>query len=58
MKFYILSTKGAYQSTDFGKFHLSNQNSEILHIDGLLLYKVLAKKGTEELSLMQSLKKN
>ena len=48
LKFYILSTKGAHQSTNLVKFHLDSQNfSEILHFDGLLLnksYKVSAKK--------------
>ena len=34
---YILSTKGAYQSTNLVKFHLSSRKSEILHFDGLLL---------------------
>ena len=40
--------KGAYQSTNLIKFHLSSQNvSEILHFDGLS-----AKKIQKELSLM------
>ena len=37
LKFYIPSTKGAYQSTNFVKFHLSSRKSKILHFDGLLL---------------------
>ena len=48
LKFYILSTKGAYQSTNLVKFHQSSQKSENLHFDVLLLsiaYKVSDKKG-------------
>ena len=37
LKFYILSTKGAYQSKNFLKFHLSGWKSKILHFDGPLL---------------------
>ena len=37
LKFYILSSKGAYQSTNLVKFHLSSWKSKILHFDGLLL---------------------
>ena len=47
LKFYILSAKGAYQSTNFVKFHVSNRKSEILHFHGLLLsksYKASAEK--------------
>ena len=47
LKFYILLTKWAYQSTNLVKFHVSSQKSEILHFDKLLLskwYKVSAKK--------------
>ena len=35
--FYILSTKGAYQSTNFVKLHLSSRKSEIFPFNGLLL---------------------
>ena len=55
LKFYILSTKGAYQSANLVKFYLSSPKSEILHFDGFLLSKsctVSGKKSTEELSLM------
>ena len=41
LKFYILSTKGAYQSTNLVKFHVHCRKSEILHFDGL---EVLTKK--------------
>ena len=37
--FYIFSTKGLYQSTNLVKFYVSNQKSEILHFNGLLLSK-------------------
>ena len=46
-KFYILSIKGAYQSTNLVKFDVSSRKSDILHFDGLLLpksYKLSAKK--------------
>ena len=64
--FYVHSAKGAYQSTNLVKFHVSSRNSEILHFDGFLLsksYKVSAKKVqksnlTWEWRVMQSLKKN
>ena len=36
-KFYILLTKGAYQSTNLVKFQLSSQKSEISHFGELLL---------------------
>ena len=39
LKFYVVSTKGGYQSTKLVKFHLSSQKSEILHFDRLLLFK-------------------
>ena len=66
LKFCILSTKGAYQSTNLVKRHVSSQKSEILHFDGFLLsksYKVSAKKVKKSylsghLRVMQSLKKN
>ena len=51
LKFYILSTKVAYQSTNLVKFHVSSRKSEILHFDEFLLsksYKGSAKKSTEE----------
>ena len=47
LKFYVLSTKGAYESTHLVKFQASSRKSEILHFDGLVLfksYKVSAKK--------------
>ena len=47
LKFYILPTKGAYQSINLVKFHVSSRKSEILNFDGLLLsklYNVSAKK--------------
>ena len=34
MNFYILSTKGAYQSTNLVKFHVSSRKSKILYLDG------------------------
>ena len=37
LKLYIFSAKEVYQSTKFGKFHLSSRKAEILHFDGLLL---------------------
>ena len=56
LKFYMLSTKGASESTNLAKFHLSSIKSEILHLDGILLsnsYKVSSKKVyTEELFIM------
>ena len=55
LKFYILSTKSAYQSTNSVKFHVSSYKSEILHSDELFLsksYTVLAKRNPEELPLM------
>ena len=66
LKFHILSTKGAYQSTNLVKFHLSSQKSKILHFNGLLLsksYKVSAKKVQKSYlswhwRVIQSLKKN
>ena len=33
----MLSTKGAYQSTNLMKFHVSGRKSEDLHFDGILL---------------------
>ena len=33
----MLSTKGAYQSTNLMKFHVSGRKSENLHFDGILL---------------------
>ena len=47
-KFYILLTKGAYQSINLVKFHVSCGKSEILHFDELPLSKsckVLARKS-------------
>ena len=66
LKFYILSTKGTYESTNLVKFHVSSRKSEILHFDGFLLsksYKVSAKKVQKSYlswhwRVMQSLKKN
>ena len=56
MKFYALSTKGAYQSKNLVKLNVSSQKPEISHFDGLLLfksYKVSAKKHrVQELSFM------
>ena len=55
LKFYILSTKWTYPSTNLVKFDVSNGKSEILRFNGLLLsksYKVSANKSTEGLSLM------
>ena len=65
-KFYILSTKGAYQSTSLVKFHVSSRKSEILHFDQFLLsksYNGLAKKIEKSYlswhwRVDQSLKKN
>ena len=37
LKFYILSTKGAYQCINLVKWHLSSRKSDILFFDGLLL---------------------
>ena len=37
LQFYILLTKGAYQSTNLVKFQLSSRKTEILHFGGLLL---------------------
>ena len=39
LKLFILSTKGAYQSTNFVKFYVSSRRSGILHFDGFLLSK-------------------
>ena len=66
VKFYMISIKGAYQSTNFANFHVTSQKSEILHFDGFLLsksYKVSAKKVQKSYlswhwRVMQSLKKN
>ena len=66
LKFYILSTKGAYQNTNLVKFYVSSRKSDILHFDGLLLSKsctVSAKKVQKSYlswhwRVMQSLKKN
>ena len=47
-KFYILSTKGVYQSTNSVKFHVSSWKSESLHFNEFLLsksYNVSAKKA-------------
>ena len=37
LKFYVLSTKGVYQSTNLVKFHVSSRKSEFLHFNGVLL---------------------
>ena len=66
LKFYILSTKSAYDSTNSVKFHVTSQKFEILHFDGLLLsksYTVLAKKVQKSYlswhwRVMDRLKKN
>ena len=66
LKFYIFSTKRAYQITNLVKFHVSSKKSEILHFDGLLLsksYTVSAKKVQQNdlfwhWRVKQSLKKN
>ena len=66
MKFYILSTNGTYQTTNFSRFHANSRKSEIFHFDRLLLsksYKVSAKKVQKSYlswhwRVMQSLKKN
>ena len=39
LKFYILLTKGDYQSTNLRKFHVSSRKSEILHFEGFVLSK-------------------
>ena len=39
LKLYILLTKGDYQSTNLGKFHVSSRKSEILHFEGFVLSK-------------------
>ena len=55
LKFYILSTKGAYQSTNLVTFYVSSRKSKILHFDVFLLSKIIqsfSEKCTEELSLM------
>ena len=39
LKIYILSTKGAYQSTNLEKFHMNSQKSEVLHFERFLLSK-------------------
>ena len=46
LKFYVLSTKGAYQSINLVKFHVSSRKSATLHFDGFLWsksFKVYAK---------------
>ena len=66
MKFCILSTKGAYQSTHLVKFHVSSPKPEILHFNGFFLpksYKVSAKKVQKNYiswhwRVIQSLKKS
>ena len=66
VKFYIISTKGAYQSANLVKFYMNSQKSEMLHFDGLLLSKsctVSAKKVQKSYlswhwRVMQSLEKN
>ena len=66
LKFYILSTRRAYQSTNMERFNLGSQKSEILHFDELLLskwYKNSAKKIQKSYlswhwSVMQNLRKN
>ena len=66
LKFYTLSTKGAYQSTILVTFHVNSRKSEILHFDGLLLsksYKISAKRKQKRYlswrwRVMQSFKKN
>ena len=66
LKFYILSTKGSYQSTNLVKFHLSSRKSELLHFGGLpscKSYKAVAKKVQKthllwHWRMMQSLKRN
>ena len=53
LKFYILSTKGAYQSINLVKFHVSDRKAEILHFNGFLLsksYNVSAKKYRRDIS--------
>ena len=55
LKFYIISTKRAYQCTNLVKFHVISRESKILLFDGFLLsksYKVSAKKSAEEFSLI------
>ena len=57
LKFYILSIKGANESTNFAKFHVSSQKSEILRFDVLMGFfcpnhKTFQTKNTEELSLI------
>ena len=49
MKFYVLSTQGAYQSTNLVKFHLSSRKSEIFHHPNHIEFQP---KSTEELSPM------
>ena len=44
LEFYILSTKGAYQSTNLLKFHVGSRKSEILHVIGFPLSKSSAKR--------------
>ena len=66
LKFYILSTKGAYQSINLVKFEVSSRKSEILHFDGIFLfksYKVSTKKVQKSclwwhLRVVPSLKKH
>ena len=62
----MLWTKGAYQSTNLVKFHVSSQKSEILYFDELLLSKwyIVSSRKVQKSYLswhwktMQSLKKN
>ena len=66
LKFYILSAKEDYESTNLVKFHMSSWKSEILHFNGFLFsesHKVSAKKVQNSYlswhwSVMQSLMKN
>ena len=39
IKFYILLTKGSYESKNLVKLYMSSRKSKILHFDGLLLSK-------------------
>ena len=53
LTFYILSTKGAYQSKSLVKFHVGSGESLCTLMGSFCsLYKVSAKKITEEVSLM------
>ena len=66
LKFYILSTKGAYQCTNLVKLQVSSQKSEIFYFDEVLLSKlsnVSCKKVMQsylswDWRVMQRLKKN